>query len=189
MAPVFDKVYLTADIEEAIGYAYFRSVVNTPVYLVVVDGSSLIDVQPDEDIIADLLQTSDTIKGFEWLDRLAKNTDPKLYKKFHVVGDYAYSVSLAKKIIKNLSNDQKIEMINKGMKIAHSGEIAISEIWELPPSSQKLKRSINAQNYQELGKKIYGKSLSSIKMNSSSMMKIMHRLNLLKQMRIFLPLA
>ena len=64
-----------------------------------------------EDVIADLLQTEDTIKGFEWLNRLAKYTDPKLYDKFQKMGDYAYSVSLAKKVVNRLSNDQKIELM------------------------------------------------------------------------------
>lgn len=152
MRPVFDKVYLTAKIEEAINYAYFRSPANTPVYLVIVDGKSLKDIQPDEDVIADLLQTNGTIKGFEWLDHLAKYTDPKLYDKFHRMGDYAYSVSLAKKLVSKLNNEQKIELINKGMKIAHSGVIEISQVWELPPEN---KDTINGDNYQELGKRIY----------------------------------
>lgn len=152
MSPVFDKVYLTAKIDEAIDYAYFRSLANTPVYLVVVDGKSLKDIQPDEDVIADLLQT---IEGFEWLDRLAKYTDPKLYAKFHNMGDYAYSVSLAKKVVKQISDEQKIELINKGLKIAHSGAIEISQVWELPPIERGSKNTINSENYTQFGKKIY----------------------------------
>lgn len=152
MTPVFDKVYLTAKIDEAIGYAYFRSPANTSVYLVIVDGKELKDIQPDEDVIADLLQTDDTIKGFEWLNRLARYTDPKLYDKFHRMGDYAYSVSLAKKVVNKLSDEQKVELINKGMKIAHSGVIEISQVWELPPVEKNI---INGDNYQELGKRVY----------------------------------
>ena len=156
MTPVFNKVYLTAKIDEAIGYAYFRSPANTLVYLVIVDGKALKDVQPDEDVIADLLQTEDTIKGFEWLDRLAKYTDPKLYDKFQKMGDYAYSVSLAKKVVNKLSDEQKIELINKGLKIAHSGMIEISQVWELPPVEKRWdKNEINGDNYQQLGKRIY----------------------------------
>jgi hypothetical protein len=156
MTPMFDKVYLAAKIDEAIGYAYFRSSANTPVYLVIVDGNALKDIQPDEDVIADLLQTEDTIKGFEWLDRLAKYTDPKLYNKFQKMGDYAYSVSLAKKVVNRLSDAQKIELINKGLKIAHSGIIKISQIWELPPVEKRRDENIiNGDNYQELGKRIY----------------------------------
>jgi hypothetical protein len=157
MSPVFGKVYLTADVKEAIGYAYFRSSVGNPAYLVVVDGKSLVDIQPDEDVIADLLQTSDTIKGFEWLDRMAQYIDPKLYKKFQDMGDYAYSVSLAKKIVKNLNNDQKIELINKGMKLAHSGEITISEVWELPTTEKGASYShkIDVNNYRQLATKIF----------------------------------
>ena len=156
MTPVFDKVYLTAKIDEAIGYAYFRSLANTPVYLVIVDGKALKDIQPDEDVIADLLQTEDTIKGFEWLDRLAKYIDPKLYDKFQKMGDYAYSVSLAKKVVNRLTDEQKIELINKGLKIAHSGKIEISQVWELPPLEKRYdKKEINGDNYQQFGKRIY----------------------------------
>lgn len=156
MAPAFGKVYLAGNADEAIGYAYFRSPVNTPVYLVVVDGKALKDIQPDEDVIADLLQTEDTIKGFEWLDRLAKYIDPKLYAKFHSMGDYAYSVSLAKKVVKQLSDNQKIELINQGMKIAHSGEIEISEVWELPPNNRRDGNvNVTGENYTQLGKRLY----------------------------------
>ena len=156
MTPVFDKVYLTGDINEGINYAYFRSPINTPVYLVVVEGKALKDIQPDEDVIADLLQTEDTIEGFEWLDRLAKKTDPKLYARFHRMGDYELSTSLAKKVVNKLSDEEKIELINKGMKIAHSGAIEISQVWELPPSDTRMNRGyINGDNYQDLGKRIY----------------------------------
>lgn len=158
MAPVYDKVYFTASVEEAVSYAYFRSSIDDPVYLIVIDGKSLKDVQPDEDIIADILQTENTVKGFEWLDRLAKYIDPKLYAKFQSMGDYAYSVSLAKKVVKQLNDTQKIELINKGMKIAHSGEIKIAEVWELPATNmpgRSYRHKINSTNYKEIGKKIF----------------------------------
>jgi hypothetical protein len=157
MAPVFGRVYLTANVKEAVDYAYFRSSIGNPAYLVVVDGKSLVDVQPDEDIIADLLQTKDTIKGFEWLGRMAQSVDPKLYKKFQDMGDYSYSVSLAKKIAKNLSNGQKIDLINRGMKIAHSGEIPISEVWELPMTERgsSYSHKIDAHSYRQIAIKIF----------------------------------
>lgn len=155
MTPVFDKVYLTADINEAIRYAYFRSKINTPSYLVVVDGKSLKDIQPDEDVIADLLQTEDTIRGFEWLDRLAKYVNPNLYAKFKRHGIYDYTVSLAKKIVRELTDMQKIDLINKGMKIAHSGGIEISQVWELPPDEKMYNYTVNGDNYKELGKRIF----------------------------------
>jgi len=133
MAPIFNKTYLTANIDEAVRYALFRTEVEEIPYLISVSGENLKDVQPDEDIIADLLQTDDTIKGFEWLISLAKQIDSKLYRKFLEDGDYVYSVRLAKKIINVLSDKQKIDLINKGMKIAHSGEIPITNVWQLPP--------------------------------------------------------
>lgn len=155
MTPVFDKVYLTKDINEAIGYAYFRSEKNAPTYLVMVDGKSLKDIQPDEDVIADLIQTEDTIKGFEWLGQMAKNFEPKLYSKFQHTGNYDLSVFLAKKIVKKLTDSRKIELINKGMKIAHSGGVEISEVWELPPSEKRHDHIVNEDNYKKLGKRIF----------------------------------
>lgn len=153
LTPVYDKVYLTANIEEAIGYAYFRSEKNKPVYLVIVDGKTLKDIQPDEDIIADLLHNTE---NFKWLHTLAKNIDIKLYNKFQNMGDYAYAVSLGKKVVKQLTDEQKIEFINKGMKIAHSGGIEISQVWELPPSDKNhYEVTINGDNYKDLGKRIY----------------------------------
>lgn len=157
MSPVFGKVYLTADPAEAVRYAYFRSSADSSAYLIVVDGKSLRDVQPDEDVIADLLQTEDTILGFEWLVRMAQYIDPKMWKRFQDMGDYAYSVSLAKKIVKRLSDAQKIEMINKGMKIAHEGGIPISEVWELPSvRSEEFDPKIQEKDYyKKLGKRIF----------------------------------
>lgn len=153
MTPVYDKVYLTADINEAVGYAYFRSGKNKPAYLVIVDGESLKDIQPDEDIIADLLHNTE---NFKWLHTLAKNIDIKLYNKFQNMGNYAYAVSLGKKVVKHLTNSQKIELINKGMKIAHSGGIEISQVWELPPTDKKsYEITINGDDYKDLGKRIY----------------------------------
>jgi hypothetical protein len=72
------------------------------------------------------------------------------------MGDYAYSISLAKKVVNKLSDEQKIELINKGLKIAHSGMIEISQVWELPPIENRWdKNEINGDNYQQLGKRIY----------------------------------
>lgn len=133
MTPVFNKTYLTADLDEAVRYALFRSEVDEIPYLIGVSGENLKDVQPDEDIIADLLQTEDTIKGFEWLENMANYVDKKVYDRFKWRGDYALSVLLAKKIVKNLPDYRKIELINKGLKLAHEGEIPVTTIWQLPP--------------------------------------------------------
>lgn len=138
MDPVFNKIYLTADLNEAVRYALFRTDVDEVPYLIGVTGEALRDIQPDEDVIADLLQTDKTIKGFEWLIPIAKRIDNKLYNLFKREGDYEYSVRLAKKMVNVLSDEQKIDLINKGMKIAHSGAIPVSHVWQLPPLEDRM---------------------------------------------------
>jgi hypothetical protein len=140
MNPIYNKTYFTADLHEAIRYALFRGDVGQSSYVFAVSGSDLKDVQPDEDIIADLIQTEDTIKGFEWLIGLAKRVNSEKYKKFLRNGDYFISVSLAKDMVKNLTDEQKIMFINKGLKLAHEGEIKFSHAWELP-------QTLNARDF------------------------------------------
>jgi hypothetical protein len=41
------------------------------------------------------------------------------------------------------------------MKIAHSGVIEISQVWELPLRNEYVKTKVNGDNYQDLGKRIY----------------------------------
>lgn len=160
MKPQFNKVYLTEDITEAISYAYFRRKnKNENCCLVIVKGSSLIDFEPDEDTIADLIPTyikdENGNHKYPWLRNLAQNNYPKELKRYDVMGDYRYGTSLGKKMIKLLSNDQKLILVNVAKKLANNGELKVSEVWELSADEENYLNSTNgAPNFRDVSKKI-----------------------------------
>lgn len=159
MAPQYGKVYLTQDVEEALSYAYMRISSRDegkilPI-LVVIDGRELIDFEPDEDILADLISKYVTSDKFNntWLRKLAADNAPAMLSKYDVFGDYAYGTQLGKILIKYLTDDQKYDLINHGGKIAHTGEIKIKEIWQLPSEIEHV--SILADEYYNVSKLLY----------------------------------
>lgn len=167
MAPQFGKVYLTHDVVEGLGYAFFRAgshmVVDKPIdkkaYLVVVDGGALKSVDPDEDIIADLIPDfpSNMENGkhkLQWLRDLASRVAPKALQKYEKMGDYAYGTALGKMLMKYLNDEQKIELIVHGKKMAHGGEIPIKEVWELD-MSQKERYKSDPNGFREFSKRIH----------------------------------
>lgn len=168
MAPQFGKVYLTHDIVEGIGYAFFRAGAHmssdrqdkgSKAYLVVVDGGALKDVEPDEDIIADLLPDYDSNMEngrhkFQWLRDMATRYAPKAFQKYERMGDYAYGTALGKTLMKYLTDDQKIELITHGKKMAHGGEIPIREVWELDIAN-KAQYKERPDGFRKFSKRIY----------------------------------
>lgn len=143
MAPMFNKVYMTKDIEEAIKYGLFRSRIylgrenkENFGYLVIVDGNDFEDIDPDEDIIADLIPKYIDKEKNLWLRNLAMAKAPKLLDKYDKSGDYQYGTKLGKTLIKYLSDEQKYKLIEQGNKIAHTGKIQVKEIWKI--NSKKL---------------------------------------------------
>lgn len=164
MAPMGNKVYLTSDLTKGIGYALFRSGSslkyprqnedkNIKGYLIVVKGSDLQDVDPDEDSIADMvpeyLRDEETgVHPFSWLRSLAKYHAPKSLQRYDN-GDYAHGTKLGKMLVKYLSDLDKLKIINHHKNVAHTGKIPIDQIWEIPAKYQKeLLADINTyQNY------------------------------------------
>lgn len=168
MAPQFGKVYLTHDIVEGIGYAFFRAGSHmgghlqskgNKAYLVVVDGGALKDVDPDEDIIADLIPDyPDNMDGdrhkFQWLRNLASRVAPKAFQRYEVYGDYAYGTALGKMLMKYLTDEQKIELISHGKKMAHGGEIPIREVWELDIANKEQYKN-DPNGFRQFSKRVY----------------------------------
>lgn len=162
MKPQFNKVYLTEDVTEAIRYAYFRRKnKNENCCLVIIKGSSLVDFEPDEDTIADLIPTyikdeNGNLK-YPWLRNLAQNNYPKELKRYDVMGDYRYGTALGKKMIKLLTYDQKLILVNIAKKLANNGELKVSEVWELSSDEENYLSSTNgAPNFKDVSKKING---------------------------------
>lgn len=166
MSPVHNKVYMTSDVGEAINYAFFRSKpeelpdgiknYGTPIkfgYLVIIDGKELNDLDPDEDILADLIPKYVKEYNNSWLRNLALTKAPKALDKYDRHGDYAYGTALGKLLIKYLTDEQKYELIRYGKKIAHTGQVKVKEIWKL--SQEKYRQQYNKQDYKNFGTLIW----------------------------------
>lgn len=148
MAPVYNRVYLTHNVEEALGYAKFPSSEDRRGVLVIVKGENLKDIQPDEDIIADLIPDYNTNEDgshkYPWLVRIANDYYPKDLEKYNKRGDYAYGTALGKKLVKHLSDKQKHELIAVGKKIATEGEIKVDKVFVIDFNDGE---EITAENY------------------------------------------
>lgn len=171
LAPQYNKVYLTSDLKEGIGYAFFRNnshliydypseKINNFAYLVIVDGKNLVDVEPDEDIIADGIESYLYSKDekekekFRWIYYLATRTAPKTLKKLEWHGDYHYATQLGKILIKYLTPEQKVSLINTGKKLAHEGNVPIKEVWKIPIAKKiEIRKDIN--NFKKYSERIF----------------------------------
>jgi hypothetical protein len=169
LQPVSGKTYLTRDIEEALAYAYLRSGAGSFKYprvgddqkfgyVIVIDGNELKEIQPDEDIIADLVMDyeSNMVNGkhiFPWLVQLAKSKTPSLYKKYEREGDYSYGTEMGKVLMKYLSDGQKEQLINHGKKLAHDGPLKVKEVWRIYLSRHSMYKS-NPENFKSYSKRI-----------------------------------
>lgn len=171
LAPQYGKVYLTASLGEGLGYAFYRNKShfsydypsenkNGFAYLIVIDGKKLVDVEPDEDIIADLIEkylytkNQDEKDEYRWLYYLATRKAPKTLRKVEKMGDYHYAVNLGKILIKYLTPQQKIKLITIGEKIAHTGNIPIKEVWKIPiGKKQEIRKNIN--NFKKYSERIF----------------------------------
>lgn len=159
MAPQYNKVYMTANIQEAIGYAFLRSEKDKESngqkygYLVVIDGKELEDIHPDEDIIADIIPLHVNKFNNSWLRNLAKQKAPKSLEKYDKYGDYAYGTALGKLLIKYLTDEQKYTLIEYGKKIAHTGGVKVKEIWKLSLTKFDLEKEAGTDltNYKNFG--------------------------------------
>lgn len=160
MKPQFNKVYLTEDVTVAMSYAYFRRKnKNENCCLVIIEGSSLSDFEPDEDTIASSIPTYIKDESgnhkYLWLRNLAQNNYPKELKRYDDMGDFRYGTALGKKLIKLLTYDQKLILANIGKKLANTGELKVSEVWELSSEEENYLCSTNgAPNFRDVSKKI-----------------------------------
>lgn len=135
--PVEGKVYLTPHIDYAIIYCIGANMAGHSLpekwinenpfgYLFIIDGKSLIDIQPDEDSVGEMIYN----KKIEWLNIMAKNylTSNQLDKVMD--GEYRYWAQSGKKLLKNMSDMQKLYLIDNGAHIAHTGRIIPSQAWK-----------------------------------------------------------
>lgn len=181
LKPVEGKIYITPDIKYAQIYAIGGDMAGNQNwserynklseddddrfgYLFVIDGKDLVDIQPDEDSIGEMINK----KKPEWIHNLAK---PILQKEWYededeeggdfsttlykavMNGEYEAWATAGKIIVDKLSDSQKLTLIDNGAHIAHTGKIYPREAWRIDKADiYKLKR--DASSFFEVAKKI-----------------------------------
>lgn len=177
-APVANKVYMTPNLKQGIIYCLGANMLGKDIsslikyegqngYLFSISKNKLInDLQPDEDDIGYLLNY--LFKGehygmnikihnqdFSWLKTMAKNklTYLQLQKLSGFVDNDYQLYAIGKKLVKFMNTEQKLQLINSGANVAHSGIINPEHAWKF----NKLKSTEleeNGLNFFELAEQI-----------------------------------
>lgn len=122
--------------------------------LLVVPGSALTEVEPDEDDIGMALM--DEPERFPWLRELAKkHLDPKLYEKV-MGGDISYLAMAGKQLVGKLSQEQMYQIMDRYPQAAAKGVIKPSELWRFDRNLMPQLKE-DGSNFFELAKKIGGR--------------------------------
>lgn len=137
MAPVHGRVYLTPDIGYAAIYAIGGNMLGSVLrpdwieregqygYMLVIPGSELRDIQPDEDSVGEM------IEKVPWLRSVAERrlTSNQLAKVLD--GDASWQAAAGKKLMPFLSDGQKQDLIDRGAHVANEGRVQPSQCWQI----------------------------------------------------------
>lgn len=173
LRPVEGKVYITRDLAYAQVYALggdFAGNVVSPVfkglgqygYVFVIDGKELKDIQPDEDSVGEMIYNEE----IEWLDELAQ--DILKYEEYDdfgqdlgygnlydaiMGGEYDAWAAGGKVLVAEMSDDQKLYLIDYDAHVAHTGNLIPKETWRIDRSKTPgLKK--DGSNFFELAERI-----------------------------------
>ena len=171
LKPIDGRVYLTHKLEYALVYLLQGNVLGSSYvmpswdkepygYLFVIDGKSLVDIQPDEDNVGELIwDTLDHNKGgwrdtpFNWLMKLAKEKLTNYQYSKVKEGEYADWAVAGKKLIPLMTDMQKLQIIESGAHISHTGKIIPSQSWKFEKINAKNLLS-DGSNFFELAERI-----------------------------------
>lgn len=176
LTPRQGKVYITPDIHYAQIYAIGGDMAGSESwipseakehpfgYLFVIDGKDLVDIEPDEDGVGEIMHDilnrqakTFPVSDFEKnLIHMAQNIlTPLQFKKLKDYGDYGDLATAGRKIIPRLNDKQKLWFIDKGAHVAHEGTIKPKEVWKIDLHKIKdLKR--DGSNFFQVAEKIGG---------------------------------
>lgn len=168
MTPIKGRVYITPSLQYAAIYALGANILgskNPPDwlwkksrygYVFEIVGKDLVDVQPDEDSVGELVMRLMSGKQTEpaWLLGLARVAlTPKQYKKIND-GEYAYFASGGKRLLKAMSDAQKLELLKlEGVHVAHAGDIKPQRAWRLD-KKQVGKLKPDGSNFFQVAKQV-----------------------------------
>ena len=149
LAPVKGRVYMTPTLSYAAIYAMGGAMAGhtwppehikaEPLgYLFSIAGKDLLDIQPDEDSIGELLFEGDAPS---WLVALGRRHLSKTVWQKGQQGEYMYYAKAGKTLLGHMSDDQKLALVDMGAHIAASAEVPFQHCWEFPKNrSQDLEK-------------------------------------------------
>ena len=160
MQPAFGKVYITPSIRYAIIYAVegdilgsdhvFTKWIDEPTgYVFEISGKSLRDIEPDEDSVGEFVWK----KKPEWLYNLARRELTSRQFEKVMDGEYGYWASSGKKLNKIMSDKQKLELIDMGAHIAHTGKIKPSAVWTFNKTQANPQFKKDGSNFFKIAKR------------------------------------
>lgn len=160
LRPVEGKVYITTNLEYATIYAIGGNMIGSDhilsgwdkdptAYIFVIDGKQLKDIQPDEDSIGEMIYKQNP----EWLYRLANRNFTSSTMKKIMDGEYEYWAKAGKVLNKKMTDQEKLQLIDLGAHIAHTGNLKPKEAWAMPKTDNKLLKK-DASNFFKIAKRI-----------------------------------
>jgi hypothetical protein len=162
LRPVEGKVYITTNLEYATIYAIGANIIgsdhimsgwdkkgNENAYIFVLDGKQLKDIQPDEDSVGEMISKKNPL----WLYNLANSHLADSTMRKIMDGEYAYWAKAGKVLNKRMSDKQKLELIDLGAHIAHTGALKPNQAWSMPKTDNKMLKK-DASNFFKVAKRI-----------------------------------
>lgn len=163
--PVKGKVYITPDLAYAQMYVIGGDMAGSSWkpknqeygYLFEIDGKELQDIQPDEDSVGEMIWNAyrgDKYRAeLQWLVNLAmKKLTQKQWRDL-ASGEYVMFAHTGKKLLPLLSDAQKLQLIELGAHVAHTGKLMPKAAYKVDLNRIKdLKR--DASNFFDVAEKV-----------------------------------
>jgi len=165
--PIAGRVYCTKNLSYALMYALGGDMAGKKIvsfldkygqfgYVFVIPGKQFKEIHPDEDEVGKAVYE----KKLPWLTKLAKE---------HLIyegqigyrnlldgvnsGDYESWITAGKLLLPHLTDEQKLEIIEKYGNVAHEGVLHPTEMWEID-RNLSLKLKPDGSNFFQIAKKI-----------------------------------
>ena len=174
LKPVEGKVYITPKISYASIYAIGGSIAGIEApewmlkdygqygYVFVIAGQQLKDIQPDEDSIGEMISNGEA----DWLDDLARDAqDNEDYEDegkglgynglYYAVmgGEYDAWAAAGKIVLGSMTDEEKLELIDLGANIAHTGNLMPKETWRFD-RNRTIELAKDGSNFFDLAERI-----------------------------------
>jgi hypothetical protein len=168
LIPVPGKVYITPHLGTAQAYAIGGDLAGSNYkakdldfgYLFEIDGAELLDIQPDEDSVGELIyKTIHQPKDAQvlpflrtWAAQAQSSLTPRQFEKFKD-GEYVMYAHLGKKLLKNMSDGEKLRFIELGAHVAHTGALKYKSAWKIDLSKISQLKG-DGSNFFDIAEKI-----------------------------------